>query len=74
MLSESFKHQLPDQEEEEMKHKIEVGSADIVKDLEEKILAKELRYREKKGRKWITMLVGLLIGVFLGFFGMPYLY
>jgi hypothetical protein len=45
-----------------------------VVDAEEKILDEEVKYRERKGRKWITMLIGAVVLGVLGYFLMPSIY
>ncbi len=41
---------------------------------EEKILDEEVKYRERKGRKWITLILGAAIGAVLGYLLTPAIY
>ena len=42
-----------------------------MKHAEERIIRYDEIYREKKGRKWITMLIGIFVVGILGWFAMP---
>jgi uncharacterized membrane protein YraQ (UPF0718 family) len=74
LLKQSFAQKLYSQEAETLKQQIQEGTMSIVVDAEEKILDEEVKYRERKGRKWITMLIGAVVLGVLGYFLMPSIY
>ena len=73
-LRQSFMQKLYTEEAEVLKHQIEEGTISNVNDAEEKIIDEELKYRERKGRKWITLILGAAIGGVIGYFLMPKIY
>jgi hypothetical protein len=74
-IASSFNNKLINVEEGEvLKHQIEDGNASMVRDAEDKLIEMELEYREKKGRKWIVMLIGTILFTILGYYAMPILF
>lgn len=73
-VAESFRKKLLTAEEEELRKTIDEGNISTVIEVEEKLFESELKYREKKGRKWISLIVGAIIGGGVGFILMPYIY
>lgn len=65
---------LYNEEAEVLKHQIEEGSISNINEAEDKIIDEELKYRERKGRKWITLILGAAIGGVAGYFLMPKIY
>ena len=46
----------------------------MVQDAEDKIFIEEMKYTEKKGRKWIVMLVGGVLGFIVGWVMLPLIF
>lgn len=65
---------MQDKESELLKNQIEDGSLSVVQDAEDKIFNEEMKYNEKKGRKWIVMLVGGVIGFIVGWLLVPLIF
>lgn len=57
--------------DEQLKEKIEQGDYRSLKQAEEKLLKWDLKYSERKGRKWLTMLAGVILLGIAGWFIMP---
>eukprot|EP00347_Sterkiella_histriomuscorum_P004105 403361733 len=71
MLAQSFEKKVLDGDSELLKNQIQEGTLSVVQNAEDKIFNEELKYMEKKGRKWIVMLIGGIIMAFLGWVLMP---
>lgn len=59
---------------DEMRKDLQSGDYKSLKYAEEKLFKWDLKYREKKGRKWITMLIGVLAVGITGWFVIPLIY
>jgi len=46
----------------------------VVHEAEDKLFEEEVKYRERKGRKWITLILGAVIFGVVGYFLMPLIY
>jgi hypothetical protein len=56
----------------ELRQEIESGDYKSLRHAEEKLFKWDMKYREKKGRKWITMLAGMIVFGITGWFVIPY--
>jgi hypothetical protein len=56
---------------DEMRRDLQSGDYKTLKHAEEKLFKWDLKYRERKGRKWITMLIGMLALGITGWFVIP---
>ena len=57
-----------------LKAKVDNGDYDQIKKVEESLVDRHLKYREKKGRKWFALVVGFFIFGIGGYYAMPYLF
>ena len=55
-----------------MRNDIQFGGYKQLKHAENKLFRWDMKYREKKGRKWITMLIGMVTLGLTGWFVVPY--
>jgi hypothetical protein len=55
----------------EIKRELESDDVRQLQAAERVVFKKDLDYREKKGRKWIWMLVGIFVFCLLGWIGLP---
>lgn len=59
------------QVDDNLKDTLQHGNYKELKTAEQRLLRWDKKYRERKGRKWITMLVGFIAGGILGWLVMP---
>jgi hypothetical protein len=57
---------------EQLTEKIESGNYKELKSAEEKLFRWDMKYRERKGRKWLTMIAGMIICGVTCWFLVPY--
>lgn len=59
--------------EENIINELKSEDYDTLQQIHEKMQKKELKYREKKGRKWVVMLLGMILLGILGWIMIPYI-
>ncbi|CDW84799.1 patatin [Stylonychia lemnae] len=74
LVAKSIQNKFVEDDQKELLGEIQTGSLSTVEDAEDKIFNEEMKYMEKKGRKWIVMIVGGFVFAVLGWVLMPYIF
>ena len=74
LVAKSFQNKFVEEDQKALQVEIETGNLSTVELAEDKIFNEEMKYMEKKGRKWIVMILGGVIFAMLGWVAMPYVF
>ncbi len=57
-----------------IKKQIEIGELQDLEEIEDKLEEEYANYHENVGKKWIIAIIGLILGLIIGYFAMPTVY